>query len=101
AAAGPVAARRVQRADGVRPRLRGRALRVRHPPRLAVRHRGVRRVVVVLGPQGRRGAGLAAVTVGVGELADRWAIHDLTMQYWMNVDRRDWPRVKACFVPGT
>jgi hypothetical protein len=34
-------------------------------------------------------------------VADRWAIHDVTMQYWMNVDRRDWPRVKACFVPGT
>jgi SnoaL-like domain len=35
------------------------------------------------------------------ELADRFAIHDLTMQYWMHVDRRDWPRVKDCFVPGT
>jgi len=35
------------------------------------------------------------------DLADRFAIHDLTMQYWMNVDRRDWPRVKDCFVPGT
>src|SRR5260370_37725205 len=23
------------------------------------------------------------------------------MQYWMNVDRREWARVKACFVPGT
>ena len=36
-----------------------------------------------------------------GAVADRFAIHDVTMQYWMNVDRRDWPRVKACFVPGT
>ena len=35
------------------------------------------------------------------ELVDRFAIHDLTMRYWMNVDRRDWPQVKACFVPGT
>jgi SnoaL-like domain len=35
------------------------------------------------------------------ELVDRFAIHDLTMRYWMNVDRRDWPRVKDCFVPGT
>jgi hypothetical protein len=35
------------------------------------------------------------------ELVDRFAIHDLTMRYWMNVDRRDWPQVKDCFVPGT
>lgn len=35
------------------------------------------------------------------DVADRIAIHDITMQYWMNVDRRDWPAVKACFVPGT
>lgn len=34
-------------------------------------------------------------------MTDRWEIHDLTMQYWMNVDRRDWAKVKACFVPGT
>jgi len=34
-------------------------------------------------------------------LADRLAIHDLLMQYWMNVDRRVWEPVKAVFVPGT
>ena len=31
---------------------------------------------------------------------DRFAIHDIIMQYWMNVDRRDFDKVKACFVPG-
>jgi hypothetical protein len=25
----------------------------------------------------------------------------VAMQYWMSVDRRDWPRVKDCFGPGT
>ncbi len=32
---------------------------------------------------------------------DRFAIHDVIMQYWMNVDRREFDKVKACFVPGT
>jgi SnoaL-like domain len=32
---------------------------------------------------------------------DRWAIHDVITRYWMHVDRREWPAVKSCFVPGT
>ena len=32
---------------------------------------------------------------------DRIEITDLLTQYWMNVDRRNWPLVKAIFVPGT
>jgi hypothetical protein len=32
---------------------------------------------------------------------DRIEITDLLTQYWMNVDRRNWPPVKAIFVPGT
>lgn len=35
------------------------------------------------------------------EALDRFAVHDVTMRYWMNVDRRDWAAVKSCFVPGT
>jgi len=34
-------------------------------------------------------------------VVDRYKVHDLHMQYFMNVDRRLWEPVKAVFVPGT
>jgi len=34
-------------------------------------------------------------------LADQHQIRELLLQYFVNVDRRVWPPVKAVFVPGT
>jgi hypothetical protein len=33
-------------------------------------------------------------------LVDQQVIRDLLLQYFVHVDRRDWPPVKAVFVPG-